>query len=365
MRKKLNSLLFLGSCFVAGSMIAVPIHAGIIQPPEWPWRGVNMDSISSTPEDIRVLVSQLGVNSVHLQVRPEKLGQVRHLNANAAWNQAVAWVDAMLDACKKNHIVGIVEVSGVPLGNVQSNTQATPAFWASSKEKQAYLQRLGSLAQDLRDHGGELAAYDIMSEPVMLVGGRAFRPPGWRKLQINIVQTLRHYDPNRWILVKPGPWGSPKGYKNYKPLNEPRLIYSVHMYDPHEFTHQGIKHYPLGPKFPGRIGSKMWDANALKEDVKPVINFQKKYQVPIYIGEFSAVRWAPGAGEYIKDLVQLFNSHNWGWAYFAYSGWNGWNPNYNSDYSANSKMSKRDYVGLSSKRWATLRAILPNKKKSN
>lgn len=360
MHKRLKILFLLVPGLVMALLVVVPVRAQATSlPPGWPWRGINMDSTSSSPADVQTLVTQLGVNSIHLRIRPEKLGQMKHLSAAEAWTQAIAWADAMLEACKKYHVVGIIEVTGIPLGKLQTNTQMTPAFWASSAEKQKYLQRLASLAQNLRHYGDEFAAYDIMSEPVMLVDGRGLQPPGWRNLQSKIVQTLRTYDPNRWIMVKPGPFGLPTDYRNFEPLAASHLIYSVHMYDPHRFTHQGIKNYPLGPKFPGRIGSKMWDAQALKEDLAPVIKFQKKYKVPVYVGEFSAVRWAPGAETYIKDLVSIFNAHNWGWAYFAYAGWNGWNPNYNDEYSHKPAVIKRDYVGLKSKRWATLRSILP------
>jgi len=340
-------------------MVATTADAATADPPGWPWRGVNMDSISSTPADIGVLLTRLGANSIHLQLRPEVLGNTKHLDANEAWTRAIAWANAMLDACKQYHIVGIVEVTGVPLGKVDTSTETEPAFWANPSAREEYFRRLASLAKNLRSRGHEFAAYDIMSEPVMIVAGKSFKPPQWQQFQLQIINTLRTYDPSRWVVVKPGPWGLPASYENLGAIARPRLIYSVHMYDPHRFTHQGIKHYPFGPKYPGYIGSRMWDARTLEMDLTPVIRFQQKYKVPVYVGEFSAARWAPGADTYIKNLVTIFNDHGWGWAYFAYSGWNGWNPNYNTHYSTDASGVDRDYVGVQSKRWKVLRQILP------
>lgn len=48
------------------------------------------------------------------------------------------------------------------------------------------------------------------------------------------------------------------------------------------------------------------------------------YNVHIYIGEFSAPRWAPGAAMYLADCISLFEEYNWDWSYHAYREWTGW-----------------------------------------
>jgi len=325
-----------------------------------------MDSISSTPADIHTLIARLGVNSVHLQIRPNKLGDRRGLDASQAWQAALKWVDAMLLECKKERIVGIVEVSGVPIdGITKTNPQNALAFWHSSRQRGEYFERISSLAHHLAKFGNEFAAYDVMSEPVTVENHQAVRPPDWFKFQSQIITTIREVDPNRWIVVTPGPLGESAGYRDFSPLPFSRLVYSIHMYDPHAYTSQGITRFQFGVKYPGMINGTWWDKLTLEADMSPVIQFQEKYNTLIYVGEFSALRWSPGAESYIKDLVSIFNSYNWGWAYFAYNGWNGWNPNYNADYSTNASDVDRDYVGVKSKRWATLRQILPIKRSEN
>jgi hypothetical protein len=51
--------------------------------------------------------------------------------------------------------------------------------------------------------------------------------------------------------------------------------------------------------------------------------------VPIYVGEFSAIRWAPGAADYIRDLIELFEEYGWSWTYHAFAEWHGWDTEYN------------------------------------
>ena len=40
--------------------------------------------------------------------------------------------------------------------------------------------------------------------------------------------------------------------------------------------------------------------------------------------EFSAVRWAPGADLYLKDLISIFEENGWDWTYHAFREWRGW-----------------------------------------
>ena len=61
----------------------------------------------------------------------------------------------------------------------------------------------------------------------------------------------------------------------------------------------------------------------------PAVEFQKKYQVPIYVGEFSAVSWAPvdSLVRYLTEAIELFEENGWSWTYHSFGGgYPGWNP---------------------------------------
>ena len=71
----------------------------------------------------------------------------------------------------------------------------------------------------------------------------------------------------------------------------------------------------------------MWNKEALKEAMKPAMEFQREHNLPrLYAGEFSAIIWAPGrsAYNYLSDLLEIFESEGWDWAYHAYREWDGW-----------------------------------------
>ena len=71
----------------------------------------------------------------------------------------------------------------------------------------------------------------------------------------------------------------------------------------------------------------------LERALQPVVDFQKNYGVHVYIGEFSAIRWAPdnSAYRYLKDLIDIFEAHDWDWTYHAFREWSGWSVEHGPD----------------------------------
>jgi hypothetical protein len=66
----------------------------------------------------------------------------------------------------------------------------------------------------------------------------------------------------------------------------------------------------------------------------PADAFQATWGVPIYIGEFSAVRWAPApdAARWLLDVINLLEARGWSWSYHAFREWNGWDLEMDNSY---------------------------------
>jgi len=173
--------------------------------------------------------------------------------------------------------------------------------------------------------------YDLANEPVEDEASEDC--DDWQTLAERTARAIRAIDPQRAIILEPAPWGGPDGLNELLPINVSNVVYSVHMYLPHAFTHQGV-HKP-GPAlaYPGMIEGKHWDKAQLEAALSPVIRFQERYRVHIYIGEFSAIRWAPGgsAARYLGDLIEIFEKHNWDWSYHAFREWSGWSVEHSSE----------------------------------
>ena len=67
------------------------------------------------------------------------------------------------------------------------------------------------------------------------------------------------------------------------------------------------------------IEGKPRDKDALRRVLQPLRDWQRDYAVQIYLGEFSAIRWAPedSAYRYLRDCIELFEEFGWDWSYHA------------------------------------------------
>lgn len=148
---------------------------------------------------------------------------------------------------------------------------------------------------------------------------------GVRPVLAEAARQVRTIDRNKWLVVEP-PFGDPHKLADFQPLRQPRVIYSPHVYEPLEFTHQGLYGYPSGITYPGKIvqqeGSRQvrrnWDRQTLRDRLNAVVSYQQTYDVPIFIGEFSCIVGAPGATQYLSDAISIFEHQRWSWAYHGF-----------------------------------------------
>ncbi len=356
--KKVVRYFWLIGIFITSCSTAFAIDS----PANWPWRGIVITSASSANVNDIGYFAGININSVELQLDVRQVAQRLHLPPAEAWKKNLAWADQILDECKKYEITGVVSIFQIPIDPASGITQESPEFWDNPTRMKEAVDIVAKLADHFRSRGSELGAYSILSEPVVRRNGKPELPTAWTELLKTIVKTIRQRDRKHYILVSPCIGALPGAYVGVKPIDDPYIIYDAHMYVPHPYTHQGIYEYPLGVTYPGRVGGTYWGKKALEEYMSPLLEFQKKYNVPVFIGEFSAARWAPGSEQYLKDLIDIFDSHGWGWAYFQYKSYPAWDPDYDSQFSINQDFEKH-YVGRNTARWKLLRDVYSKNKK--
>ena len=77
-------------------------------------------------------------------------------------------------------------------------------------------------------------------------------------------------------------------------------------------------------RYPGKMGSEYWDKEMIRKRLQAVRDFQKRHNARIFVGEFSAILWAPGAADYLRDCIEIFEEYGWDWTYHAFREWDGW-----------------------------------------
>lgn len=293
-------------------------------PSRWPLKGVVLEG-RVTEGDIKRL-SEQGFNSVQIFLNIRRSAQKLGVSSSKALEDNLTYVDEVLDACKKFGLTSVISLSHFPIDPKFGLNQDSPEFWASDRHLQDVVDVADKISRRYASRGGELTAYEFLSEPLVRHAGKVSTPPQWQSLSLRLVRALRQNDPDRFVSITAGLGGSPSEYGRFHPIPEPRIIYSAHMYLPHAFTHQGIGEYLKQYEYPGWIGLTYWNQRMIRSSLAELHNFQIKYKVPVMIGEFSAHRKAKGGDQYIQDLISLFNSYGWAWTYYSYKGFQAWNP---------------------------------------
>jgi hypothetical protein len=241
-------------------------------------------------------------------------------------------LDQVLPWCEKYGLYVAVDLHSPPGGapTTAGYAGSDHGLFTSAACQQKFIEVWQHMARRYRN-ARAVWGYDLANEPVE--GVVADDLADWQELALRTARAIRAIDPQRTILVEPAETGSPNGFRHLLPIDVPNVVYSVHMYVPGGFTHQGV-HGPSRPvRYPGEADGRSWDKAQLELALKPVIDFQKTYNAHIYVGEFSAIRWAPdhSAYRYLNDLIEIFEAHGWDWSYHAFREWQGWSVEHGDD----------------------------------
>ncbi len=182
-------------------------------------------------------------------------------------------------------------------------------------------------------------AFEILNEV------RNVDPEKWNNLAERTLKAIREKNPDRWVVIGSTSWNSARTLSKLRVLDDPKVVYTFHMYDPYEFTHQRgvlqagplyynrVMEYPTtdveryrdyhrvhGAKDGGYHGVKAIDRDYLKRLMNGAHEFVKKHPDKIlWNGEFGTIRHAPPESRvaYMRDVVSICKE--WG---IPYCVWN-------------------------------------------
>ena len=283
-----------------------------------PLRGFMLPARDPTEADFEEL-ARLGATLVRYQM-------VRNWNGvddNRDLPEYAAWVDGKLERlesvvlpCARKHGMKVVVDLHVTPGGRDSMREM--AMFRDERYADAFVETWRRIAARFRGNSDVVYGYDLVNEPVQL--GRA--PIDYWTLQRRAAEAVRAIDPDTAIIVESNGWDAPATFSYLSPLRMDNVIYQVHCYAPMEFTHQGVGGRAKGPAWPDP--AKGWDRDFVRETLAPVREFAERTGARIYVGEFSAIAWAPGAENYLRDCIAVFEECGWDWTYHAFREWSPW-----------------------------------------
>lgn len=216
--------------------------------------------------------------------------------------------------CEKYNIYCILDMHASPgcqnkYGHADSEGEIE--LWTSDKNQENFFYLWETLANEFK---GEsiVAGYDILNEPVIKTpdAGKILRD-----FYAKAVKRIRKIDKNHIIFLEGNILAQVLEH-----IGEPfadNLSYSVHFYNPQEF----VFNFHRGLRYPGNISGEYWDINTVKSKLEPYYNYSRKWNVPIFMGEFGVNSRCHGCyGEltWVKDMLECFKEFGFHWTYWTY-----------------------------------------------
>jgi aryl-phospho-beta-D-glucosidase BglC (GH1 family) len=276
-----------------------------------------------TEEDVRVLASWKA-NHIRWQL---VWGTTGHEADTADIPQFEAWLssalkqfDSMLPMLRELGLNVLLDLHTSPGGR---DKQDRWRLFNDTQLQNYFISIWGMMANRYKNES-IIMGYDLVNEP----DDRDVAPGlmNWRDLAIKTIQHIRSIDSQRSIIVEASPGSGVTTLPTFEPLPFDNIIYSFHMYEPGAFTFQNLNSNVTPVYYPGLINGKMWNKDQLRILMQPNVDWQKAHNVSIHVGEFSAVRWAPGNStcSYLSDLIDLYEEYGWNWNYHAFREYQGW-----------------------------------------
>ncbi len=314
-----------------------------------PGHNKELRHVNMTEKDIRDLATW-GANVVRWQYIPSEKGNPEIKDPKRygdLLDDDLKYLDSLLPVFKECGIYVIYDMHTVPGGRMRDNI-AHPGstdlvkfglgsgsfhLFYNTEFLNCYLEQWRRIARHFKGEP-QVVGYDLMNEPVQ----RSVATYELVQVQLLASQEISKIDPDKLIFFESNNAASSEAYRTQLPLPVKNVVYQVHMYTPSGFTHQGVndsarfKADGTPITYPGVVGKKYFDREELRKELASVRKFQQQYGARIYIGEFSAIRWAVGADKYLEDCISIFEEYGWDWTYHAFREWQGWSVEHTENF---------------------------------
>lgn len=151
-------------------------------------------------------------------------------------------------------------------------------------------------------------AYDLLNEPHNTV-------KKWRPIAKQLIEMIKPIDTQKLIIVESN-YGDPRRFKDeFLPFaqyqHDSKVIYSFHSYDPFRFCLKGAY---------GIAGKPYLGKEHILTMLQPVIDFKKKYKLPVYCGEFgvSNQNHELETSRWMHDMLRILKHNKFNFCYHSF-----------------------------------------------
>jgi hypothetical protein len=301
-------------------------------------------------------LSAYGASWVRLSYDKWKPAQRDFLLGNADRYEALPAVDLkqLRDTLDRAHTAGLkVVIAPLSLPGMrwsQNNQgQFDDRLWQDNDYAQQAARFWRDLARELKDHPA-IAAYNLVNEPAPeKFGGLAEHASAERMQQwyaqarggardlpalyTQLIAAIREVDAKTPVMVDAGWYAGADAFGYWQaPLQDDRVLYSVHMYEPYAATSAPnlLRKLPIQYPGPAPFGgeNQQWDAERVRQYLDLPLAWMQRMKLPpsrLAVGEFGCMRRLPGCSEYLEDVLTVTDRHRLHWAFYSFreDSWDG------------------------------------------
>jgi len=210
--------------------------------------------------------------------------------------------------------------------SVQAAQDAWVAMWRYAAER--YRNNPVVVGYDLMVEPNANEVLFDQWEPAVFYAEHGGSLADWNGLFPRIVEAIREVDAQTPILVQSMGYSAVDWLPWTRVIEDDRMIYAVHQYQPYVYTHQ---EEPLVNTYPGFFdGDEDGTAETIDRDwldglLGTVDTFIGDHQVVVAVNETGVMRWEPGAADYLSDEIGLLEDRGLNWAVWAWEPqWSPW-----------------------------------------
>lgn len=222
----------------------------------------------------------------------------------------LSWAIDALKQCASRNIGVILVLCPLP-----AFTESE--FWESPALQDEIISKWVTIANKAKVYSS-LIGYDLINEPIGGLpvpgdtAGTPLKKAVWQEFSQRICAALRAADNFTPIIWEPYAWGLPDQFWLSEPPKVTNLVLSFHWYEPREYTHQGEPRVPLPAE----------DYSSVLLEARKI---SARLGLPMFVGEFGALRWSPDSNIWLSRSIALFKAENWNWTVFLWrpksDGW--------------------------------------------
>ncbi len=150
----------------------------------------------------------------------------------------------------------------------------------------------GVVANRYQNLDPDRVMFELFNEPTL-----GFPQDSLRIMYNDAIDSIRQYTTEHSIIVSPHWGGTGMIFSEFQPLSDTNLIYTWHIYDPLDFSHQGLTwhnpYFPSGNPFP--TGDTSFFENWLFTGWERVLDWKQTHNLPLFLGEFGLSTYCDSA----------------------------------------------------------------------